>query len=101
LSQTTFEGCSAPSETLTGSGELVHLVSPEIDLDTHILDIVNVLSYEDLQDVILVGSSGGGMVLTRVAERVPERIAHLIYLDAFVPQDGQSVADMAGPEFIA
>ena len=87
--------------TLTGSGERVHLASPEIDLETHILDIVNVLRYEDLHDVVLVGSSGGGMVITGVAERVPDRIGHLIYLDAFVPQDGQSIGDMLGPEVMA
>jgi pimeloyl-ACP methyl ester carboxylesterase len=84
--------------TLTGSGERVHLASPEIGLETHVLDIVNVLRYENLHDVILVGISGGGMAITGTAERVPERIGHLIYLDAFVPQDGQSIADMLGPE---
>ena len=60
-------GHEAFTPTLTGSGERAHLASPEIDLDTHVLDIVNVLRYEDLQDVILVGSSGGGMVITGVA----------------------------------
>ena len=87
--------------TLTGSGERVHLASPEIDLETHILDIVNVLHYENLHDVILVGISGGGMAITGAAERVPERIGHLIYLDAFAPQDGQSIGDMMGPEMLA
>ena len=86
--------------TLTGSGERVHLASPEVDLNTHIADIVNVLRYENLEDVILVGSSSGGMVITGVAEQVPERIKHLIYLDAFAPQDGQSIADQTGPEFL-
>jgi len=87
--------------TLTGSGERVHLASPEIDLDTHVLDVVNVLRYEDLHDVILVGISSAGMVITGAAERVPERIGHLIYLDAFVPQDGQSFVDVTGPEVAA
>jgi pimeloyl-ACP methyl ester carboxylesterase len=87
--------------TLTGSGERVHLASPEVDLDTHVLDIVNVLRYEDLHDAILAGISSAGMVITGVAERVPERIGHLIYLDAFVPQDGQSLADLVGPEVMA
>jgi len=94
-------GHEAFTPTLTGSGERVHLASPEVDLDTHVLDIVNVLRYEDLHDVTLVGSSGGGMVITGVAERVPERIGHLIYLDAFVPQDGQSIGDMLGPEVMS
>lgn len=84
--------------TLTGSGERAHLASPDIDLDTHVLDVTNVLIYEDLHDVILVGSSSGGMVTTGVAERVPDRISHLIYLDAMVPQDGQSIADLIGPQ---
>jgi pimeloyl-ACP methyl ester carboxylesterase len=87
--------------TLTGSGERAHLSSPEIDLETHILDIVNVLRYEELRDINLVGYSYGGMVTTGVAERVPERIAHLIYLDALVPQDGESAMDLAGPEIAA
>jgi pimeloyl-ACP methyl ester carboxylesterase len=61
-------------------------------------DIVNVLRYEDLREVILVGWSYGGMIITGVAERVPDRLAHLVYLDAFVPQDGQSLADLVGPQ---
>jgi pimeloyl-ACP methyl ester carboxylesterase len=87
--------------TLTGSGERVHLASPEVDLETHVLDVVNVLRYEDLYDVILVGISSGGMIITGVAERVPERIGHLIYLDGIVPQDGQSIGDLVGPEVMA
>jgi pimeloyl-ACP methyl ester carboxylesterase len=87
--------------TLTGSGERAHLASPEIDLETHVLDIVNVLRYENLRDVILVGISGGGMAITGAAEHVPERIGHLVYLDAFVPLDGQSIGDMLGPEMLA
>ena len=84
--------------TLTGSGERVHLRHPDVTLDTHVQDIVNMLRYEDLRRVILVGWSYGGMVITGVAEHVPERLAHLVYLDAFVPQDGQSAADLIGPE---
>jgi pimeloyl-ACP methyl ester carboxylesterase len=87
--------------TLTGSGERAHLASPEVDLDTHILDIVKVLRYEDLHDVILVGLSNGGMVITGVAEWVPERIGHLIYMDAFSPQDGESLAGLLAPEVMA
>jgi pimeloyl-ACP methyl ester carboxylesterase len=86
--------------TLTGVGERVHLASPEVDLETHLLDIVNVLQYEDLRDVVLVGYSYGGMVVTGVADRVPERIASLVYLDAFVPRDGESLRDIM-PELAA
>ena len=87
--------------TLTGSGERVHLASPEVDLNTHISDVANLFHYEDLHQVALVGSSGGGMVITGVAERVPERIDRLIYLDAFVPTDSESIWDMLGPEMQA
>lgn len=79
--------------TLTGFGERVHLAHSGVDLDTHIRDVVNVLEYEDLQGVVLVGWSYGGMVITGVADRAPERIARLVYLDALVPQNSQSVFD--------
>src|SRR4051812_28933457 len=79
--------------TCTGLGDRVHLASPAIDLDVFITDIVKVLEYEDLHDVILVGHSFAGMLVSGVAERVPERLAHLVYLDAFVPADGQNSYD--------
>src|SRR5438132_4781326 len=84
--------------TLTGLGERIHLASPEVDLETHIQDVVNVLFYEDLRDVVLVGHSYGGMVITGVADRAPERLRQLVYLDAAVPSDGQAIADLSGPE---
>ena len=84
--------------TLTGIGERAHLAHVDIDLNTHVQDIVNVLFYEDLHEVILVGWSYGGMVITGVAEHVPERLKHLVYLDADVPQDGQSRFDIDTPE---
>ena len=87
--------------TLTGLGERAHLASPAVGLDTHIRDVVNVLVYEDLRDVLLVGHSYGGAVVTGAAERVPERLAHLVDVDAFVPEDGQAVADLLGPEVAA
>ena len=87
--------------TLTGLGERVHLGNPEVGLDTHIRDILMVLEYEALHDVILVGYSYSGMVITGVAELAPERISQLIYLDAFVPQDGQSMLEMLGPDVAA
>jgi pimeloyl-ACP methyl ester carboxylesterase len=81
------------SPTLTGLGERVHLARPEVDLNMHIDDIVNVLRYEDLRDVVLVGHSYAGMVIRGVADRLPERLAMLVYLDAFVPEDGDRVDD--------
>jgi pimeloyl-ACP methyl ester carboxylesterase len=80
--------------TYTGLGERAHLANPAIDLDTHIDDVLGVLQFEDLRDVVLLGHSYGGMVATGVADRARERIAHLIYLDAFVPKDGQSLFDL-------
>jgi pimeloyl-ACP methyl ester carboxylesterase len=82
--------------TLTGLGERAHLAGPDVDLDTHISDVVNVLVYEDLRDVVLVGHSYGGMVATGVADRARDRVVQLIYLDAFVPEDGQSFFDLTG-----
>jgi pimeloyl-ACP methyl ester carboxylesterase len=84
--------------TFTGLGERVHLAHPDIGLTTYVTDIVNVIQFEELYDVILVGYSFGGMVIGGVADRIPDRIAHLVYLDAFVPQDGQSLADLLGAE---
>lgn len=83
--------------TLTGLGERAHLASPQITLSTHIVDVVNVLRFEQLNDVILAGHSYGGTVITGVAERESERLAHLVYIDAFVPKDGQSMWDILGP----
>jgi pimeloyl-ACP methyl ester carboxylesterase len=85
----------APS--LTGLAERSHLVSPAVDLDMHITDVVEVLRYWDLHDVVLVGHSYGGMVVTGVADRAAERIGKLVYLDAANPTNGQSLVDVAGP----
>jgi pimeloyl-ACP methyl ester carboxylesterase len=82
--------------TYTGIGERAHLVNPDIDLDTHIQDVIGVMEFEDLRDVVLIGHSYGGMVATGVADRSRERIAKLIYLDAFVPEDGKSLLDYVG-----
>jgi pimeloyl-ACP methyl ester carboxylesterase len=79
--------------TLTGLGERVHLLTPDVGLDTHVADVVNVFLYEELREVILVGHSHAGMVITGVADRVPERIACLVYLDAIVPENGESSFD--------
>ena len=83
--------------TYTGLGERAHLASPEIGLDTHIADILGVLEYEDLRDVVLIGHSYGGMVATAVADRAAERLSRLVYLDAFVPRDGQCLFDLQAP----
>ncbi len=80
--------------TYTGLGERVHLANKSIDLETHIEDILNVIKYEDLREIVLIGHSYGGMVATAVADRARERISQLIYLDAFVPDDGQSLLDL-------
>ena len=84
--------------TLTGLGERAHLANREVGLGTHIEDVANVLKFEDIRDAILVGNSSGGMVITGVADRMPERIAHVVYLDAFVPEDGQSLFDIVPSE---
>jgi pimeloyl-ACP methyl ester carboxylesterase len=80
---------------LTGLGERVHLSRPDIGLTTHIDDVVNTILYEDLHDIILVGHSYGGMVITGVADRLPDRIRRLVYVDAFVPNDGESAMSLA------
>src|SRR5215213_176614 len=79
--------------TCTGLGDRVHLASPAIDLDTHITDVVNTIEYADLHDVILVGHSYSGMIITGVADLVQERLSQLVYLDASVPADGQNSYD--------
>src|SRR5450631_4279535 len=80
--------------TYTGLGEREHLASPSVDLETHIADILNVIKYEDLRDIVLVGHSYGGMVASGVADRARDRVTQLIYIDAFVPDDGQSLLDL-------
>ncbi|MBX2922519.1 MAG: alpha/beta hydrolase [Chitinophagaceae bacterium] len=77
--------------TLTGLGERSHLGSPDITIQTNVLDVVNTVLYEDLHNIILVGHSFGGAVITGVADSIPGRIKQLIYLDAIVPNDGESV----------
>jgi pimeloyl-ACP methyl ester carboxylesterase len=91
------KGCNVYRPSLTGLGERVHLATPDVGLSTHINDVVNMILFEDLHDVILVGHSYGGMVITGVADRLPDRILRLIYIDAFVPSDGESVVSLLGP----
>src|SRR5262245_7609720 len=90
-------GHTVYAPTLTGIGERSHLLSPAIDLDLHVHDVVQLLHYEDLRDVILVGHSYGGMVITGIADRATDRIGQLVYLDAANPVNGQSLVDVAGP----
>ena len=77
----------------TGLGDRAHLAQPGIDLEAHIADMLAVIKYEDLRDFVLIGHSYGGMVATGVADRVRDKVQQLIYVDAFVPQDGQSLLD--------
>lgn len=85
--------------TLTGVGERAHLLSPQVDLDTHIADVIGVLESEDLRDVILAGHSYGGVVITGVADRAPERLAQLVFLDAIIPGDSCAAVDVF-PQFV-
>jgi pimeloyl-ACP methyl ester carboxylesterase len=82
--------------SLTGLGERAHLSSPQVSLTTHITDVVNVVTYEDLTDIVLLGFSYGGMVVTGALEHIADRVKHLVYLDAFVPSDGQALDGLMG-----
>jgi predicted glycoside hydrolase/deacetylase ChbG (UPF0249 family)/pimeloyl-ACP methyl ester carboxylesterase len=102
-SMLTTRGHRVKRVTLTGLGERRHLSSPDIGLSTHIDDVVNAIVWDNLSDVVLVGHSYGGMVITGVADRIPERIKRLVYLDAFLPDSGESalgLADSAGVSFV-
>lgn len=91
-------GANVYTPTLTGLGERAHLASREVGLDTHLADVIGVLDAEDLCDVVLVGHSYGGIVVTAVADRAGGRIARLVYLDAVVPRDGECLYDRASPQ---
>lgn len=92
------DGHEVWTPTLTGLGERSHLLTRDVGLEQHVQDVVHVLEYEDLHGVVLVGHSYAGLVIAGVADRVPERLGHLVYLDAFVPEDGQSLFDLLRPE---
>ncbi len=87
--------------TLTGLGERTHLASRETTLDTHIQDIASILEFEDLDPVILIGHSYGGFVVSGVAEKVPERLRLLVFVDALIPHDGASAGEQFGPDALA
>jgi pimeloyl-ACP methyl ester carboxylesterase len=89
------DGHKVYTPTLTGLGERSHLLSETITLDTHITDVANVFEWEGLKDVVLVGHSYGGFVISGVAERVQPSISSIVFLDAFVPQNGENVLDLA------
>jgi pimeloyl-ACP methyl ester carboxylesterase len=91
------EGHEVHAPSLTGEGDRVHLLGPQVDLDLQITDVVNLLHYEDLRDVVLVGHSYGGMVITGTADRAIDRVGKLVYLDAANPRNGESLVDVAGP----
>lgn len=81
----------APS--LTGYGDKAHLLGPEVGLDTHVDDIAGLIRDEDLAEVVLVGHSYAGLIVFSAANQLPERVAHLVYLDAMVPEDGETAAE--------
>ena len=87
----TLQGNTVYRVTLTGLGERSHLLNKNIGLETHFMDVINTIYFENLHDVILLGHSYGGMVITGVAEKIPERIKKLIYVDALLPFDGESL----------
>lgn len=94
----TAQGNRVHRVTLTGLGERMHLASANIGLTTHIDDVVNTIQFEELKDVVLVGHSYGGMVITGVADRIPERLRAVIYMDAFLPESGESALQLVGTQ---
>jgi pimeloyl-ACP methyl ester carboxylesterase len=103
-SMLTQRGHKVVRVTLTGLGERHHLASPNVGLDTHIEDVVNTILWDNLHDVVLLGHSYGGMVITGVADQIPDRIKRVVYLDALLPDSGESVMsipDTARAKFVA
>jgi pimeloyl-ACP methyl ester carboxylesterase len=92
------QGHEVFTPSMTGIGERAHLASPDVNLSLHMEDILQVIEYERLSDFVLVGHSYGGMVVTGVADRVAAKVRSLVYLDAFVPKDGQAALDLVRPE---
>ena len=85
--------------TFTGMAERSHLLTRDVGLKTHVDDVVNLIEFDDLRDVVLVGHSYAGMVVGCASHRVPDRIAHIVYLDAFVPEHGKSIFDLQAKRF--
>jgi pimeloyl-ACP methyl ester carboxylesterase len=92
------QGHEAFTPKLTGLADRSHLLSPQVNLETHITDIVNLMQGEELSQVVLCGHSYGGCMISGIADSVPERIDSLVYLDAFVSENGQSLHDIVRPE---
>jgi len=91
-------GHAAWTPTLTGLGERAYLLSRQVTVNTHIQDVAGLIEAEELKGVILVGHSYGGMVVTGVADRVPDRIQHIVYLDALIPEDGDTAFAILPPD---
>lgn len=91
-------GHAVLTPTLSGLSDRVHLLAPTISLQTHIKDVANLIAWEDLTDVVLVGHSYGGMVITGAADRVADRVRTLVYVDAFTPKHGEAAFDLRAPE---
>jgi len=99
------QGCEAHAVTLTGMGERAHLLTPDVSLETHVQDVLGLIEAEELQQVVLVGHSYGGLVVTGVADRLlsqaPQRLSRLVYVDALVPRPGESWSSTHSPETVA
>ena len=93
------QGHEVYTPTLTGMGERSHLLTEQAGIETHVRDILQLLFHEDLREVVLVGHSYGGVIISAVAEEAADRIARLVYLDAFIPRDGDSLFSMRSPDF--
>lgn len=92
------QGHRVYTPSLTGLGERAHLAGPEVDLETHVADVLGVIEHHELENLVLVGHSYGGMVVGGAADRVPQKIGSLVYLDAFIPEAGKSLWDFLPPE---
>lgn len=88
------KGHTVHALTLTGLADRAHLASDAVNMETHVADVVNFVTWEDLKDIVLVGHSYGGLVVTGAAEKIGPQIASIVYLDAFIPEDGQSMVDI-------
>ena len=95
------EGHEVLVPALTGLGERAHLATPEVDVSTHVRELVDLLETSDASDVVLVGHSYSGVVVTAVAAALPNRVSDVVYLDAFVPEEGRSIFDLLPPERVA
>jgi pimeloyl-ACP methyl ester carboxylesterase len=91
------KGHKVYAPTLTGLGDRSHLLSKDINLTTHVNDVVNLVKWEDLQDIVLVGHSSAGFIITQAAEQIGPSVASIVYLDAFVPQPGDNLIALANP----